>query len=112
MLPLAPGMPERRTHDYVRHGTTTLFAALDVATRRVIGEAHRRHHSSESLKFLHTIETNVSAELEIHLVMDNCDTHKTPAIRRWLAARPRFHVHFTPTPRHLGSARSSAALQH
>ena len=97
MLPLAPGMPERRTHDYVRHGTTTLFAALDVATGRVIGETHRRHRSSEFLKFLRTIEANVPAELDIHLVMDNYGTHKTPTIRRWLAARPRFQVHFTPT---------------
>ena len=97
MLPLAPGMPERRTHDYVRHGTTPLFAALDVATGRVIGETHRRHRSSEFLKFLSKIEANVPAELDIHLVMDNYGTHKTPAIRRWLAARPRFQVHFTPT---------------
>jgi transposase len=97
MLPLAPGMPERRTHDYIRHGTTTLFAALDVATGRVIGETHRRHRSSEFLKFLRTIEANVPAELDIHLVMDNYGTHKTPTIRRWLAARPRFQVHFTPT---------------
>jgi len=97
MLPLAPGMPERRTHDYVRHGTTTLFAALDVATGRVIGETHRRHRSSEFLKFLRTIEANVPAELDIHLVMDNYGTHKTPTIRRWLAARPRFQVHFRPT---------------
>ena len=97
MLPLAPGMPELRTHDYVRHGTTTLFAALDVAAGRVIGETHRRHRSSEFLKFLRTIEANVPAELDIHLVMDNYGTHKTPTIRRWLAARPRFQVHFTPT---------------
>ncbi len=97
MLPLASGMPERRTHDYVRHGTTTLFAALDVATGHVIGETHRRHRSSEFLKFLRTIEANVPAELDIHLVMDNYGTHKTPTIRRWLAARPRFQVHFTPT---------------
>ena len=77
MLPLARGMPERRTHDYVRHGTTTLFAALDVATGRVIGETHRRHRSSEFVKFLRTIEANVPAELDIHLVMDNYGTHKT-----------------------------------
>jgi transposase len=97
MLPLAPGMPARRTHDYVRHGTTTLFAALDVATGKVIGETHRRHRSSEFLQFLRTIEANVPAMLDIHLVMDNYGTHKTDAIKRWLAARPRFHVHFTPT---------------
>jgi transposase len=97
MLPLAPGLPERRTHDYVRHGTTTLFAALDIATGKVIGEMHQRHRSSEFLKFLRTIETNVPEALDIHLVMDNYGTHKTDIIKRWLAARPRFHVHFTPT---------------
>jgi len=97
MLPLAPGMPARRTHDYVRHGTTTLFAALDVATGKVIGETHRRHRSSEFLTFLRTIEANVPEVLDIHLVMDNYGTHKTDTIKRWLAARPRFHVHFTPT---------------
>jgi len=97
MLPLSPGLPERRTHDYVRHGTTTLFAALDVATGKVIGETHRRHRSGEFLKFLRTIEANVPVVLDIHLVMDNYGTHKTAAIKRWLAARPRFHVHFTPT---------------
>lgn len=97
MLPLTPGMPAKRTHDYVRHGTTTLFAALDVATGKVIGETHRRHRSSEFLQFLRTIEANVPQALDIHLVMDNYGTHKTDAIKRWLAARPRFHVHFTPT---------------
>lgn len=97
MLPLAPGLPERRTHDYIRHGTTTLFAALDVATGRIIGQTQRRHRSAEFLKFLHTVEANVPPALDIHLVMDNYGTHKTDAIKRWLAARPRFHVHFTPT---------------
>ena len=97
MLPLAPGLPERRTPDYVRHGTTTLFAALDVATGRVIGQTQRRHRSAEFLKFLRTVEANVPEVLDIHLVMDNYGTHKTDAIKRWLAARPRFHVHFTPT---------------
>lgn len=97
MLPLTPGMPAKRTHDYVRHGTTTLFAALDVATGKVIGETHRRHRSGEFLKFLRTIEANVPEALDIHLVMDNYGTHKTDAIKRWLVARPRFHVHFTPT---------------
>ena len=77
MLPLAPGIPERRTHDYVRHGTTTLFAALDIATGEVIGEMHRRHRSSEFLGFLRTIEANVPADLDVHLVMDNYGTHKT-----------------------------------
>ena len=97
LLPLSPGLPEKRTHDYVRHGTTTLFAALDVATGKVIGETHRRHRSSEFLQFLRTIEANVPSTLDIHLVMDNYGTHKTDTIKRWLAARPRFHVHFTPT---------------
>ena len=97
MLPLAPGLPERRTHDYERHGTTTLFAALDIATGAVIGDVHRRHRSSEFLQFLRTIEANVPAVLDIHLVMDNYGTHKTPAIKNWLARHPRFHVHFTPT---------------
>jgi transposase len=97
LLPLAPGIPERRTHDYARHGTTTLFAALDNATGEVIGELHRRHRSGEFLQFLRTIEANVPPQLDIHLVMDNYGTHKTPAIRTWFARNPRFHVHFTPT---------------
>ena len=97
LLPLAPGVPERRTHDYMRHGTTTLFAALDIATGEVIGEMHRRHRSSEFLKFLRTIEANVPPELDVHLVMDNYGTHKTPSIRNWFSRHPRFHVHFTPT---------------
>lgn len=97
MLPLAPGIAERRTHDYVRHGTTTLFAALDVASGTVIGELHRRHRGKEFLAFLRTIDANVPAELEVHLVMDNYGTHKTPSIKGWLARHPRFKVHFTPT---------------
>lgn len=97
ILPLAPGLPERRTHDYMRHGTTTLFAALDIATGEVIGELHRRHRSDEFLKFLRTIEANVPADLDIHLVMDNYGTHKTPKVRNWFARHPRFQVHFTPT---------------
>lgn len=97
ILPLAPGIPERRTHDYMRHGTTTLFAALDIATGAVIGQTHRRHRSTEFLQFLRTIEANVPRDLDIHLVMDNYGTHKTPAIRNWFARHPRFHAHFTPT---------------
>lgn len=97
VLPLAPGMPERRTHDYMRHGTTTLFAALDVATGEVIGRLHRRHRSAEFLSFLRTIDARVPSDLDVHLVMDNYGTHKTPAIRRWFARHPRFQVHFTPT---------------
>lgn len=97
ILPLAPGVPERRTHDYMRHGTTTLFAALDIATGEVIGELHRRHRSTEFLQFLRTIDANVPPELDVHLVMDNYGTHKTASIKAWFARHPRFHVHFTPT---------------
>jgi transposase len=97
ILPLAPGIPERRTHDYMRHGTTTLFAALDIATGEVIGELHRRHRSSEFVQFLRTVEAYVPPELDVHLVMDNYGTHKTPLIKAWFARHPRFHVHFTPT---------------
>ena len=97
ILPLAPGIPERRTHDYMRHGTTTLFAALDIATGEVIGQLHRRHRSSEFLSFLRRIEGNVPADLDVHLVMDNYGTHKTPSIKNWFVRHPRFHVHFTPT---------------
>lgn len=97
ILPLAPGIPERRTHDYMRHGTTTLFAALDIATGKVIGELHRRHRSSEFLKFLRTIDKNTLPELDLHLIMDNYGTHKTEKVKNWLNRHPRFHVHFTPT---------------
>ena len=97
LLPLRPGQPERRTHDYVRHGTTSLFAALDVKTGKVIGECRRRHRAVEFRQFLDTIETNVPADLDVHLVLDNLSTHKAPMIQRWLAKRPRFHLHFTPT---------------
>jgi len=97
VLPLRPGLPERRTHDYVRHGTTSLFAALDVATGSVIGELHRRHRSIEFRKFLERIDNEVPADLDIHLILDNYGTHKTPLIKSWLGRRPRFHLHFTPT---------------
>jgi transposase len=97
MLPMRPGQAERRSHDYKRHGTTSLFAALDVKTGTIIGEVHRRHRSVEFRKFLDTIDQNVPASLEVHLIMDNYGTHKTAIIRNWLAKRPRFHVHFTPT---------------
>ena len=97
MLPMRPGQIERRTHDYKRHGTTSLFAALDVATGTVIGELHRRHRSVEFRKFLDTIDAAVASDLDVHLILDNYGTHKTAAIHRWLAKRPRFHVHFTPT---------------
>jgi transposase len=97
LLPLSFGVAERRSHDYVRHGTTTLFAALDLATGKVIGELHRRHRGSEFLKFLRTIDESVPEELDIHLVMDNYGTHKTPTVKGWFARHPRFHLHFTPT---------------
>src|SRR5438094_1676631 len=97
LLPMRPGQVERRTHDYVRHGTTSLFAALDVASGKVIGECHRRHRAVEFRKFLDAIEAAVPADRAVHLVLDNYATHKTPLIRRWLAQRPRYHVHFTPT---------------
>jgi transposase len=97
VLPMMPGMPERRTHDYLRNGTTTLFAALNVATGEVIGQIHRRHRATEFKKFLVRIDREVPADLEVHLVCDNYITHKTPVIERWLAAHPRFHMHFTPT---------------
>ena len=94
---MRPGQIERRTHDYARHGTTSLFAALDVKTGTVIGEFHRRHRSVEFRKFLDTIDQAVPSALDVHLLLDNYGTHKTAPVRRWLAKRPRFHVHFTPT---------------
>jgi transposase len=97
LLPLQPGQVERRTHDYKRHGTTSLFAALELKTSRLIGQLHRRHRSVEFRKFLDVIEAQVPASLDIHLIMDNYGTHKTAIIRKWFAKRPRFHVHFTPT---------------
>jgi transposase len=97
LLPMQPGQLERGTHDYKRHGTTSLFAALELKTNRVIGQLHRRHRSQEFRTFLDTIEANVPAELDIHIVLDNYGTHKTALIRKWFAKRPRFHVHFTPT---------------
>ena len=96
LLPMRPGQIERRTHDYVRHGTTSLFAALDVKTGTVIGRCHRRHRAVEFRKFLDTIDATVPPDLDIHLILDNYATHKTPLIRR-LSKRPRFHLHFTPT---------------
>lgn len=97
LLPMSFGVAERRSHDYVRHGTTTLFAALDLATGQVMGQLHRRHRATEFLKFLRAIEHNVPPDLVIHLVMDNYGTHKTPSVRAWFARHPRFHLHFTPT---------------
>ena len=97
VLPMLPGMPERRTHDYKRNGTTSLFAALDVATGSVIGKCYRRHRAKEFLNFLKEIDAQVPDELDIHIVMDNYATHKTAAVKAWLARRPHWHVHFTPT---------------
>jgi transposase len=97
LLPMLPGRPESRTHTYVRHGTTALFAALDVATGKVIGKCRRRHRASEFLQFLDQIDDNVPKRLDVHVVLDNLSTHKTPAVQRWFARHPRFHVHFTPT---------------
>ncbi|HEV2730089.1 MAG TPA: IS630 family transposase [Terriglobales bacterium] len=97
LLPLRPGQIERRSHDYKRHGTTSLFAAFDVASGHVLGQLHRRHRSREFRRFLDTIDRNVPADLDVHLILDNYGTHKTQLIRRWLAQRPRFHLHFTPT---------------
>ncbi|MGN9847558.1 IS630 family transposase [Nonomuraea sp. H19] len=97
VLPMMPGMPERRTHDYVRNGITSLFAAFNIADGSVIGELHRQHRAAEFKKFLATIDQTVPAELDVHLICDNYGTHKTPAIKAWLARHPRFHMHFTPT---------------
>ena len=97
LLPMRPGQVERRTHDYKRHGTTTLFAALNVATSKVITQFHRRHRSVAFRQFLDAVDAAVPKKLDVHLIMDNYGTHKTALIRNWLAKRPRFHVHFTPT---------------
>jgi transposase len=97
VLPMMPGMPERRTHDYLRHGITSLFAAFNIADGTVISELHRRHRAIEFRKFLAAIDKAVPAGLDVHLVCDNYATHNTPEIRTWLGRHPRFHVHFTPT---------------
>ena len=97
VLPMLPGIPERRTHTYIRHGTTSLFAALDVATGFVIGKCYKRHRAKEFLDFLKEIDARVPEDLDVHIVMDNYATHRTQTIRTWLARRPRYHVHFTPT---------------
>ena len=97
LLPMRPGQIERRTHDYVRHGTTSLFAALNTKTGEVLAQCHKRHRSVEFRRFLDTIDQAVPADLDVHLILDNYQTHKTPLIRNWLAKRPRYHLHFTPT---------------
>jgi transposase len=97
ILPMLPGVPERATHDYKRAGTSSLYAALDLATGQVIGALHSRHRAIEFKQFLQTIDREVPSELDIHVVLDNSSTHKTPAIKKWLLAHPRFVLHFTPT---------------
>jgi transposase len=97
VLPMMPGMPERRSHDYHRNGITTLFAAFNIADGTVISELHRRHRAAEFKKFLATIDKTVPEGLDIHVICDNYGTHKTPAIKTWLAKHPRIHLHFTPT---------------
>jgi transposase len=97
ILPMLPGTPARATHDYKRHGTSSLYAALDLTSGKVISALHSRHRVIEFKKFLQTIDRKVPDHLDVHLVLDNSSTHKTPAIKRWLTAHPRFHLHFTPT---------------
>lgn len=101
VLPMRPGSPERHTHEYVRHGTTSLFAALDIKTGVVIGACHRKHRHQEFIRFLNSVDEVIRATAEpgvsVHIVMDNYATHKTPAVKRWFARRPRYHMHFTPT---------------
>lgn len=97
LLPMSLGRAEQRTHDYVRHGTTSLFAALDIATGKVIGRTFRRHRAAEFRKFLETVDAAVPADLDVHVVLDNYGTHKTALIKRWLLRHPRLHFHFTPT---------------
>jgi transposase len=97
VLPMMPGVPERRTPNYIRHGTTSLFAALDIASGFVIGKCYKRHRAKEFLDFLKQIDGRVPDDLDIHIIMDNYATHKTPKVKAWLARRPHYHVHFTPT---------------
>ena len=97
LLPMRPGQVERRSHDYERHGTTSLFAALDIATGHVIGRCYQRHRAVEFRKFLGEVEQAVPSDLDIHLVLDNYATHKAPPVKAWLTRHPRYHLHFTPT---------------
>jgi transposase len=97
VLPLLPGVPERRTHDYRRRGTTNLYAALDVASGKVITDLTARHRAAEFQRFLNLINREVPDELEVHVIVDNSSTHKTPSVQRWLVRHPRFQMHFTPT---------------
>ena len=97
LLPMRPGIPARQTHDYIRHGTTSLFAALNVATGKIIGQCHRRHRHQEFLKFLQRLEEQLPATGDVHIIMDNYGTHKVPKVMRWFVRHPRYHLHFTPT---------------
>jgi len=97
MLPLKPGQPERRTHDYKRHGTRSLYAAFDIASGKVLGRVTTRHRAREFLAFLRQIDRSTPSDLDLHLIADNSSTHKTPDVRAWLEKHPRFHMHFTPT---------------
>lgn len=97
VFPMMPGTPARASHDYLRHGTSSLYAALDLSTGKVIGALHSRHRATEFLAFLKKIDAEVPADLDLHLVLDNASTHKTPAVKRWLTTHPRFVLHFTPT---------------
>ena len=97
LLPLRRGQPERRTHDYARHGTTSLFAAVDIAPGKVIADCHPRHRAREFRQFLNTIAAAVPADLDVHLIVDNYSTRKAPTVKRWLAQHARYHLHFTPT---------------
>ncbi len=97
LLPLRPGIPAQQTHDYRRHGTTTLFAALSMLDGRVIGECMPRHRDKEFVKFLNTIDGETPPDLDLHLIVDNYSTHKSPCVKRWLAKHKRFHLHFVPT---------------
>jgi transposase len=97
LLPMRPGIPAQHTHDYIRHGTTSLFAALNVASGKVIGQCHRRHRHQELLRFLHRLNAELPPGGEVHIIMDNYGTHRVPKVARWFARHPRYHVHFTPT---------------
>jgi transposase len=103
VLPMMPAVPSRQTHDYVRHGTTSLFAALDVATGKVIGQTQRRHRHQEFLRFLKTIDKATPSDVDLHLILDNYATHKTPQIHRWLLKRPRGSICISPRPTPPGS---------
>ncbi len=112
-FPMMPGMPEKRTHDYLRHGTTSLFAAFNTADGTVISSTHRRHRTIEFKKFLVKIDSQIPEHLDVHLVCDNYGTHKSPAIQRWLDTHPRFHMHYTPTYSELDQpSRAMVRLSH